>query len=88
MEENRLDKAVALRYDQDQDAAPAVVAKGRGLIAERIKTLAAENDIPLQQDQVLADYLMALDLYEEIPPQLYQIIAEILAFVYGMDKKY
>ncbi len=88
MKESKLDKAVALSYDPDKSAAPAVVAKGRGFIAERIKTLAEEYDIPLQQDQALADYLMTLDLYEEIPPQLYQVVAEILAFVYSMDKKY
>ncbi|KUG04638.1 flagellar biosynthesis protein flhb [hydrocarbon metagenome] len=88
MEDSRSHKAVALRYDQEKDAAPLVVAKGRGLIAERIKIIAEENDIPLRQDKSLADYLMALDLYEEIPAELYLVIAEILAFVYSMDKKY
>ncbi len=81
-------KAVALRYDRKKDAAPTVVAKGRGLIAERIESLAQENGIPVKEDKQLADYLMALDFYEQIPPELYGIVAEILAFIYRMDKSY
>ncbi len=88
MEEKKQEKAVALRYDRDRDLVPVVAAKGRGLIAERIKTIAEENGIPLQEDHALAEYLMSLDLYEEIPPELYQVVAEILAFIYSMDKKY
>jgi len=88
MEEKKYKKAVALRYDSEKDTAPVVAAKGRGLIAERIEAIAEENGIPLQEDKALADYLMSLDLYEEIPVELYAVIAEILAFVYRMDKKY
>ncbi len=88
MEEKKLEKAVALRYDQDKDTAPVVAAKGRGFIAQRIKTIAEENGIPLQEDPVLTEYLMALDVYAEIPAELYQVIAEILAFIYNMDKNF
>ena len=88
MEDKKLEKAVALRYDREVDEVPVVVAKGRGLIAERIKEVARESGVPLKEDRELADYLMALDLYEEIPPELYAVIAEVLAFIYQMDKKF
>lgn len=88
MEEKKLEKAVALRYDREVDEVPVVVAKGRGVIAERIKEVARASGVPLKEDRELADYLMALDLYEEIPPELYAVIAEVLAFIYQMDKKF
>ncbi|MBO8158638.1 EscU/YscU/HrcU family type III secretion system export apparatus switch protein [Thermosyntropha sp.] len=88
MEDIKRKKAVALRYDEEKDAAPRVVAKGRGIIADKIKAVAEEYGVAVHRDEGLADYLMALDLYEEIPPELYPVIAEILAFIYRMDKKY
>lgn len=87
-EKDEMQKAVALRYDPEKDQAPVVVAQGRGYIAERIKEVARDSGVPLKEDQELVEYLMALDLYEEIPPQLYAVIAEILAFIYSMDRKY
>ena len=89
MESNyKREKAVALRYDHLSDKAPVVAAKGQGELAEIIKELAREHGIPIQEDKQLADYLTALDLYEEIPPQLYVVVAEILAFIYRMNHKY
>lgn len=82
-----LDKAVALRYNPDQDEAPVVVAKGRGYIAERIREIARGTGVLIKEDRQLADYLMALDLYEEIPSELYPVIAEILAFIFRMNQK-
>jgi flagellar biosynthesis protein len=81
-------KAVALRYQHEIDDVPVVVAKGRGLLAERIREVAAESGVPVKEDKELADYLMALDLYEEIPAELYAVVAEILSHIYSMDKKY
>lgn len=86
--EKPLAKAAALSYDLETDQAPVLVAKGQGYIAEKIKQLAAEHNIPLQEDKVLLDYLMAMNLYEEIPPELYQVVAEILAFIYRMNQRY
>jgi flagellar biosynthesis protein len=88
MEENINKKAVALRYDPARDDVPLVVAKGRGYLAERIQQVAQESGVPIKEDQQLAQYLMSLDLYDEIPPELYAIVAEILAFIYSMDQKY
>ncbi|NLB88394.1 MAG: flagellar biosynthesis protein FlhB [Syntrophomonadaceae bacterium] len=87
MEEKLKQKAVALKYDAEVDQAPIVVAKGKGYIAENIINTAQESGVPIKEDNELIDYLMSLDLYEEIPPELYPIIAEILAFIYRVDKK-
>ncbi len=88
MKEKDMEKAVALRYDMEKDEVPVVVAKGQGFIAEKIKKVAMESGVPIKEDRELADYLMALDLYEEIPPELYAVVAEILAFIYRMDKRF
>ena len=88
MKKHKREKAVALRYDPLTDKAPVVAAKGQGELAQRIKELAEKYGIPVEENQYLANYLMALDLYEEIPPVLYPVIAEILAFIYRMNNKY
>ena len=80
-------KAAALRYTPEKDTAPRVVAKGTGAIAEKILSIAKEHNIPLRDDPQLVEVLSALDLYEEIPPDLYKAVAEVLAFVYKMTKK-
>ena len=81
-------KAVALKYTPKKDRAPKVTAKGSGLIAEKIIELAREHGIPLKEDPALVQILAQLDLYQEIPPSVYIIVAEILAFVYSMNKKW
>jgi flagellar biosynthesis protein len=70
-------KAVAVQYNP-LDKAPKVIAKGRGRIAEKIIEKSQESDIPLYQDAVLADELTRLDLTEYIPPELYDVIAQVL----------
>ena len=84
-EEIRRKKAVALKYDHDSNAAPKVVAKGAGYIAEQILSLAEENDIHVHEDPDLLNILAALDLQSEVPEHLYIAIAEILAFVYQLN---
>jgi len=86
MKEDRK-KAAALSYDRDRDAAPRVVAKGSGFTAEKILQLATEHHIPIKEDPRLIEVLSQLDLYQEIPPELYRAVAEILAFVYRAAKK-
>ena len=76
--------AVALRYNEARDQAPVVVAKGWGEIAQKILDLARENDIPLYEDSDLLEVLSKLDITEEIPPELYQAVAEVLAYVYRL----
>ena len=79
-------RAVALRYDAASDAAPKVVAKGRGAVADRIVDLARKNAVPVREDVNLVRVLSRLELDREIPPELYQVVAAILAFLYRVNK--
>ncbi|WP_258359852.1 EscU/YscU/HrcU family type III secretion system export apparatus switch protein [Moorella sulfitireducens] len=84
-EQEGLKKAVALRYNSEQDNAPRVVASGRGAIAEKIITTAREARVPVHRDTHLAEMLTGLDIGSEIPVELYQMVAEILVFIYSLD---
>ena len=84
--EDKIKKAIALKYDRGKDAAPKVTAKGRGAVADKILALARENRIPIEQDSTLMEALYRLDINEEIPEELYQVVAELLAFIYRMNK--
>jgi flagellar biosynthesis protein len=79
-------QAVALRYDADKDTAPIVSAKGQGVLAEKILQLARENNIPIREDRNLVQVLSLLDVDDEIPPQAYQAVATILAFIYKLNQ--
>ena len=89
-EENKkpVKKAVALRYIPALDKAPKVTAKGSGLLAQKIIELAREHGIPIQEDPVLIQILSQLDFYQEIPPTIYVVVAEILAFVYSVNNRW
>ncbi|MDE6568848.1 MAG: EscU/YscU/HrcU family type III secretion system export apparatus switch protein [Lachnospiraceae bacterium] len=78
--------AVALEYEPDTDRAPKVVAGGHGHVAERIIETAQEHDVPVHQDENLARSLAEIEIGEYIPPELYQVVAEVLLFVDSMDK--
>lgn len=80
-------KAVALKYEPGERNAPVVVAKGQGRIAEAILEKAAESGVPIQQDKSLVEVLSKLDLDQEVPPELYTLVAEILSFVYRSDQR-
>jgi flagellar biosynthesis protein len=81
----KIPKAVALRYDKDKDAAPRVIAKGRGDIAKKIIEIADARNLPRYEDKNLIQILEALELETEIPPELYRAVAEVLAFVYRLN---
>lgn len=80
--------AAVLKFDKEVDEAPRVVAKGRGYVAEKIIETAREHGVYLQEDPVLVENLLDIDLGDCIPPQLYAVIAEILVFVWQIDKNY
>ncbi|MDF2924760.1 MAG: FlhB domain protein [Paenibacillaceae bacterium] len=80
-------KAVALKYAPNKSKAPVVVAKGKGQVAESILNLAKESGVPVQEDASLVEVLSKLDIEQEIPGELYQLVAEILSFVYRSDRK-
>ena len=77
--------AVAISYDID-DAAPKILATGKGAVAEKIIQKAKESDVPLYKDNKLANALSKLQIGDMIPPELYEVVAEILVFVDDMDK--
>ncbi|MFV0518672.1 MAG: EscU/YscU/HrcU family type III secretion system export apparatus switch protein [Lachnospirales bacterium] len=78
-------KAVALKYDPGS-VAPEVVAKGSGHIAEKILEKALENETPVYEDKALVEELTKIDIGENIPPELYEVVAKILLFIGDLDK--
>ena len=84
-EKKKTKTAIALEYEPE-DAAPKIIATGKGIVAERIIEAAKEADVPIHEDSKLADTLSRLEIGEMIPPELYEVLAEILVFVDAMDK--
>jgi len=80
-------KAAALRYRAGKDDAPRITAAGQGYIAEKILEIARAHDIPIEENPELAAALSQLDVGALIPPDLYAAVAEILAFIYQMDRQ-
>jgi flagellar biosynthesis protein len=80
--------AVALKYTAATDQAPKITATGQGCVAEKIIALARARGVPIRQDADLVQVLSQLDLRQEIPPSLYQVLAELLAFVYRLNNDY
>ena len=85
MREPRRKVAVALRYDEEREDAPRVVARGEGLLAERLLEAARESGVPVREDAALASLLAAVDLDALVPPVLYQALAEVLAWAYRQE---
>lgn len=84
-EKKKIKQAIALEYNPDEEA-PKVIATGKGVLAERIIEKAKESDVPIHRDDRLADTLSRLEIGDMIPPELYEVVAEILVFVDSMDK--
>lgn len=80
-------KAVALLYDKEKNDAPVVTASGKGELAKKILVLAKEAGIPVMEDPDLVEILAKVPVGDEIPVELYQAVAEILAFVYQINRK-
>jgi len=82
---NPTELAIALRYDTDEMSAPKVVAKGAGFLAARIRQIAIQNGVPILERKPLAQALYkTVEVGQEVPPEYYQSIAEILAYVYEL----
>ena len=84
-ERRKSHSAVALQYQRLKTHAPKIVAKGRGKIADKIIALARENGVFIHTDPDLIEVLSQLDINDEIPPDLYTVVAELLAFVYAVN---
>jgi flagellar biosynthesis protein len=80
-------EVAALRYDGTEDHAPKMVAHGRGHAAQKILEIAQQHDVAVTKDPTLVSILGALDIGAEIPPDLYGVIAEVLAWAYKTDKQ-
>ncbi|SHF51191.1 EscU/YscU/HrcU family type III secretion system export apparatus switch protein [Ornithinibacillus halophilus] len=79
-------KATALNYDEQQDTAPKITATGKGLVAENIIEQAKLHDVPIVEDETLAELLGELNINEKIPEELYQAVAEVFGFIYKLDE--
>lgn len=85
MKKRNLKFATALKYNSDEDLAPKLIAKGQGFVAEKILEKASEQDIYIHKDEYLANQLMQLEIQDEIPSELYEVIAQILIFISDLD---
>lgn len=79
--------ANALRFDPEKDAAPQLIAKGIGLVAENIIKKAEEHNVPIYEDEKLSQQLKQLEIGEQIPFELYEVVAEVLVFIGSVDQK-
>lgn len=80
-------RAVALKYDAEGESAPRVTAKGSGALARKILEQARAGDVPVRSDPDLLELLASIDVMEEVPPDLYEVVAEVLAFVYDVNEQ-
>ncbi len=84
---DKVDKAVALKYNQKSNLAPKVVAKGQGEIAKKILQKADEFEIPIFKNRALAESLLKLDIDEQIPTNLYKAVAEVFVWLMSAEQK-
>ena len=80
-------KAVALKYKAYEDLAPKVVAKGKGEIANKIIEKAKKFNIPLFQNEELVNMLLNIEVNEEIPPNMYDLVIEVFKWLYELERK-
>ena len=85
--EEKMKRAVALKYEPKKITAPKVVAKGQGKLADKIIDVAKRYNIHIHKDEDLTNVLYKLELLEEIPPHLYSVVAEIFCFLYERNKE-
>ena len=84
---SKLKRAVAMKYDPLTSNAPVIIAKGQGELAERIIEKAQQSGVAIQEDSSLVEVLSKLNVDQEIPPELFAVVAEILSFVYRADQR-
>lgn len=80
-------KAAALKYDRAKDAAPKVIAKGKGQSAENIIKIAELHNLPIKKDEDLVELLSKVELNKEVPEKLYRAVAEVFSFIYKVTNK-
>ncbi len=80
--------AAALKYVEEENNAPVVIAAGKGISAENIIKRAKEEGIPIYEDDLMAEILSSIEVGSEIPKELYAAVAQIIAFVWKLDRKH
>lgn len=80
-------EAVALKYNPEESSSPIITAKGKGETADRIVQKASDYNIPIQEDPSLVHLLSKLDIDQSIPEELFEVVAELFAFIYQLDKE-
>lgn len=80
--------AAVIKYDEETGKSPIVVAQGKGQVAQQIIELAKKNNVHMQEDSSLVANLLDMDLGDNIPPQLYSVMAEILILIEEMENNY
>jgi flagellar biosynthesis protein len=88
MSKNKTKSAVGIKYQEGDENAPKIIAKGFGELADEIILLAQESGVLVHEDPYLSEFLARLDLGQEIPEQLYHVIAELIAFSYVLQGKF
>ena len=83
----KMKKAAALKYEHGSQVAPELIAKGKGEVAQKILALAKEHDISIFENKALVDSLLNLEVHEEIPPRLYQAVAELFSWLVKVESK-
>ena len=85
--EEQVKKAVALKYDPENDHVPKIIDTGQGVVAEKILEKAEENEVVIHHNEKLVKELIQFKVGAEIPQELYEIVAQVLIFVEGLDAK-
>ena len=80
-------KAIALKYKVYEDNAPKVIAKGKGEIAKKIIEKAKKYDVPIFCNEILADMLLNVEIDEEIPSKMYEVVGEVFIWLYKLEEK-
>ncbi len=88
MDANKERYAAALKYNSESESAPKLLAKGGGYMADQILKVAEDSGVSVYKDEKLAKQLQNLEMGEEIPRELYEVVAEVLIFIADMDKGY
>jgi len=84
-DERQIKRAVALKYDAEESSAPRVVATGSGDAASAILAAAQEHGVPIEEDEALLELLAGCEIGDEIPPELYEAVAELLTWLYRLE---
>ena len=83
----KIKEAVAIKYSPYKDSAPKIIASGKGIVADNIIQKADQSNVPIHHDSSLAHALTELQIGQDIPPEVYEVVAQILLFVAHIDEK-